>query len=132
MTPNTRLALARNLIPAVVAFLAYAATLALSLRILAAGVPESRTLGIAISLAPMIPGLVLCWFFLRVIRRVDEMHRRIQLEAIAFSFVATALVTFGYGFLENVGFPRVSAFIVLPLMCGFWVAGVFLVERRYR
>lgn len=46
----------------------------------------------AISNAPMIPALLPGWSILSLIRRMDEMQRKLQLEA----------------------------FVVWPIMCGFW------------
>lgn len=127
-TPAT---IARNMVPAVLAMLAYAATLAVSLSLLAGGI-DGRAAEIAVALAPMVPAVLLCWAIVRLIRRLDEMHRRVQLEAFALAFAGTALVTFSYGFLENAGFAKVSAFAVWPVMCGLWIAGVLIGSLRYR
>ncbi len=62
---------------------------------------------------------------------MDELGRQIQLEALAFSFVGTALTTFGYGFLENAGLPHVNAMFVLPLMFALWGVGLALAVRKY-
>ncbi|MCR6499330.1 hypothetical protein MUO32_09830 [Shinella sp. CPCC 101442] len=58
----------------------------------------------AISNAPMIPALLPGWSILFLIRRMDEMQRKLQLEA----------------------------FVVWPIMCGFWFLGVVLGRLRYR
>lgn len=131
MTNNTSAALARNMIPAFLSMLAYAVTLVVSLRLLAGGI-DNKGAAVAITLAPMIPAIVLCWSIMGVIRRLDELQRRLQLEAFALAFAGTALITFSYGFLENVGFPKLSAFAVWPIMCGLWIAGVLLGRLRYR
>ena len=68
---------------------------------------------------------------IRYLRRLDEMARRIHLEALALAFVGTALLTFTYGFLETTGFPKLSMFFVWPLMGAFWVIGCVLGLRRY-
>ena len=65
----------------------------------------STALRIVITLAPVLPAGLMCWAIVRNLRRMDEMHLRIQLEALGFAFAASALLTFSYGFLENVGFP---------------------------
>ncbi|MEA1674025.1 hypothetical protein [Nitrospirillum sp. BR 11163] len=49
-----------------------------------------------------------------------------QLVAIGFAFAGTALLTFTYGFLEVAGFPRLSMFMVWPLMVLLLVVGQFL------
>jgi hypothetical protein len=63
---------------------------------------------------------------------MDELQRRIQLEALALASDGTALLTFSYGFLENVGFPHLSLFWVLPLMCALWGLGAGVAGRKYR
>ncbi|MGH2491171.1 MAG: hypothetical protein ACRDF9_06635 [Candidatus Limnocylindria bacterium] len=44
-------------------------------------------------------------------------------EAVAFAFAATALLTFTYGLLENIAFPRISLTWILPLMIVLWTLG---------
>ncbi len=86
----------------------------------------------AIALTPMLACLAAAWVILREIRRMDELQRRIQFEALGFAFAVTALATFSYGFLEGLGWPRLSMFSVWPLMGGLWVVGLVLARRRYR
>ncbi|MWD29183.1 hypothetical protein E0K89_017015 [Aquicoccus sp. SCR17] len=117
------------------ALAAYMLCLVVSLRWLAGqeGVEDGTggALALAVSLAPVLPGLAVCWAVLRQMRRLDEMQRRLQLEALSLAFALTAILTFSYGFLENVGFPRLSMFAVLPLMAVLWTAGVLLGRLRY-
>ncbi len=111
------------------AILAYAGLLILSLTLLPHLTdPAARYL---MSLLPMLPGSAIAWVILRQIRRLDELQRRIQLEALGFAFALTALLTFGYGFLELAGLPRLSLFSVWPLMATLWVAGLVLANRHY-
>ena len=86
----------------------------------------------AIALMPMVPATGVCWLVVRQLRRVDEMQIKIQLEAIGLAFAATALVTFSYGFLEIVGFPKLSMFLIWPLMAAFWMIGLLISRLRYR
>ncbi|OCW58362.1 hypothetical protein [Hoeflea olei] len=128
---TTPAALARNMIPAFLSMLAYALVLMVSLRLLAGGI-DNRVQEIAVTLAPMVPAVLLCASIIGVIRKLDEMQRRLQLEAFSLAFAGTALITFSYGFLENVGFPKLSAFAVWPVMCGLWMAGLVLGHLRYK
>lgn len=89
-------------------------------------------LQIPIALLPMLPCLLVAWVIMRHIRRLDEMQRRMQFEALAFGFAMTALLTFAYGFLENKGLPRLSMHVVWPAMSVFWVLGYVMACRRYR
>ncbi|MFV3076605.1 hypothetical protein [Niveispirillum fermenti] len=84
------------------------------------------------ALLPMLPCVAILWAITRHIRRMDEFQRRLQFEAIAFSFAATAMLTFSYGFLEGAGLPKLSMFVIWPLMAGLWVIGQGVARYRYR
>jgi len=114
------------------ALLAYVLVLAGSIRVLQALPELSMAAKAVIALLPMLPGIAMCWAIVRNLRRMDELQRRIQLEAFSVSFAGTGLITFSYGFLEGVGFPKLSLFIVWPLMCTLWVVSGFFCGRRYR
>ncbi|GGF92012.1 MULTISPECIES: hypothetical protein [Rhizobium] len=86
----------------------------------------------AVALAPMLPGAAVALSVMRQVRSSDELQRRIQLEALSLAFAGTALATFSYGFLENVGYPRLSMFFVWPLMAVLWMLGGFISGRRFR
>jgi hypothetical protein len=69
---------------------------------------------------------------LRELRRMDELQRRLQLEALGFSFAGTAILTCSYGFLEGLGYPRLSMFTVWPILAVLWVIGLAFAHRRYQ
>ena len=119
---NASLNLFRQALPVLLSGLAYVVVLIISLRLLARGI-DSKAVATLVSLAPMVPALLMAVAIVRLNGQRDEMQRRTQLEAVTIAFVGTALITFGYGFLENVGYPRLSAFVVWPLMAGLWVLG---------
>lgn len=83
-------------------------------------------------LLPMAPLVLAFLAFVRYLDRMDELQRRIQMEALAFAFGGTALLTFGYGFLQLVGYPQVSWLFVWPIMAVLWMAGKARADRRYR
>jgi hypothetical protein len=85
----------------------------------------------ALALSPMLAFALGGQVVLRQLRRMDEMQRRIQLEALAFSLAGTAMLSFGYGFLEGLGYPRLSMFWVWPVIGGLWCLGLVLARRRY-
>jgi len=85
-----------------------------------------------IALSPMLPAAAMAWVILRELRRMDELQRRIQLEALGFSFAGTAILTFSYGFLEGLGYPKLSMFSVWPILAVLWVVGLVLARRRYQ
>ncbi len=69
---------------------------------------------------------------MRGIRQMDELQRRVQFEGFAFAFASTALVTFGWGFLEMAGAPQLPTFAIWPIMATFWFFGTLGAGRRYR
>ena len=85
-----------------------------------------------LALSPILPAAAVAWVVLRELRRMDELQRRIQLEALGFAFAGTAILTFSYGFLEGLGYPRQSMFMVWPLLAVLWIVGLVLARRRYQ
>lgn len=82
--------------------------------------------------APFFPALLLLLVIVRVIRELDELQRKIQFEAIAFSFSAVAVISFGYGLLENAGMPPLNLIWICPLMTICWSSSVWFARRRYQ
>lgn len=89
--------------------------------------------------AALIPLVPLVWFFrvlLSWMDAMDELQRRIHLEAMAIQFAATALLVMGCGMLVRFGvLPNVSFGSAYPwlwiAMFLFWVAGITAVRRKY-
>jgi len=75
---------------------------------------------IVITLIPVLPTIFVVIAILRALREGDELQQRIQLQAVTFSAITTGLITFSYGFLENVGFPPFPIIFVLPMMFLLW------------
>jgi hypothetical protein len=110
----------------------YAVLLVISLVMTTALQPVlPRAAFIVITLLPMIGAALAVWAIVRGVRRLDELQRRIQFEALAFAFAGTAFLTFGYGFLENAGQPKFPTFGIWPLMAVLWVTGLAIARRRY-
>lgn len=70
--------------------------------------------------SPMIGFGLMVWAVVRQFRRIDEFIRQLFLENIAIAAAVTAGWTFTYGFLENAGYPRLSMFIIWPVMGATW------------
>ncbi len=85
-----------------------------------------------VAVVPVAPAALAVFYFMRRIARLDELQKRIQMEALGFSFAATALITFTYGFLEGVGLPHLDWTYILPLMAALWAAGTAIFTFRYR
>ena len=92
---------------------------------------EHTPLGFVIAFLPIIPSAFALWAFLRFFRGLDELQRRIQLEAVAFSFLGTCFVTLTWAFQQNAGLPRFDVSWVAPLLIFLWGIGVGIAKRRY-
>jgi len=114
-----------------ISMVAYVATLVVSMLLVGGGL-VSGFWTTPVSLAPMLPALGVAIAVMRQLRASDELQQRVQLEALSLAFAGTALITFSYGFLENVGYPKLSMFFVWPLMAGLWIIGGILSNRRFR
>lgn len=88
-------------------------------------------LRVGISLLPMLGAIAGAWVILRGLWRMDEMQRRIQCDAIALSFLGTALITFGWGFAEGAGVSPLRAFYVWPIMGVLWCIGLIIARWLY-
>jgi hypothetical protein len=111
------------------AMAAYVIVVLVSIRLVGGLDQPIRTL---VALTPLIPATLALFAYLRFLGRMDELGRRIQLEALAFGFGAAGMLTFAYGFLENAGFPQLSYIWVFPLMIALWGIGGAIASYRYR
>ena len=87
---------------------------------------------VIVSLAPVVPIIFMILSFLKYLNSIDELQQKIQLLAIGFAAGVTSLLTFSYGFLENVGFPPISLLWVFPTMILLWGFGLVFISRRYQ
>src|SRR6185437_6274152 len=83
------------------------------------------------AIIPVLPALFIPVLVGKSIREMDELQRKIQFEALAFGFSATAVLSLGYGFLGNAGIPQLNWVWVWPLMGICWGGGLLLARRRY-
>jgi len=90
----------------------------------------------AIAIAPALPIFFVMLVFLRYLRTVDEMQRRIEMEAVGVAALVVSQVYLAGGFLQLgkvIDIPSGVAMIwVFPLMCFSYGVGKFLAMRRYR
>jgi hypothetical protein len=93
---------------------------------------EHTLLGCGIAFLPIIPSVLALWAFMRMFRGLDELQRRSQLEAVAFSFLATCLITLIWAFQQNAGLPRFDVNWVAPLLILPWGLGLGIAKRRYQ
>ena len=94
-----------------------------------------RTARVVIAVLPAIPFAAFLWLFVRNIGKLDEMQRKIQMEAMAFAFPLAVLLLMVLGLLqlamplppEDLSYRHVWSF--LPL---FYLIGLALAWRRYK
>ncbi len=78
------------------------------------------------------------WFIfeeIRCLRALDEMHQRIQLEALAIAFPLSILLIVSLGLLQRViTLPAgdLSYRHVWPFLLAFYFVGLTIARRRYR
>lgn len=121
---------ARYTVTMLISLALYALALVVSLTWLKAGVEGPWKYVIA--LLPVLPALGVPFAVVRYCQAIDELQRRILLESLSFAFVAAAIATFTYGFLQNAGLPDVSWVWVWPVMGMCWIVGGLVARRRYR
>ena len=110
--------------------LAYSVVLIVSLMFLREN-PDSSW-RIPVTVAPVIPIIFVMLAVIRGVRRMDEMRKHIHLEAVIIAFLATVILCFSYGFLENVGFPSFNTMWVGVAMICLWGIGQLLANRKYQ
>ncbi len=92
-------------------------------------------LRVVLVLVPIIPFVFLLLWIIRGIRQLDELERRIQLEALAVAFPLTFLLMMTLGLLELAVKLKPEDWSyrhVWPFMFVFYLAGLTLARRRYQ
>jgi len=87
---------------------------------------------IVISLSPAIPVAFVILAVMRLLIDSDELQQRVQLLATSSAAAVTGLVTFSYGFLENVGFPKFPTFFIFPMLIAIWGISLGYFSRKYQ
>jgi hypothetical protein len=87
---------------------------------------------IIIALTPAIPGVWLTFSIGSAIAQLDELQRRIQLEAIGIGFGGSVIITLTYALLAQVGIPQISWMFVPLLMVLLWGVGKLWTMWKYR
>ena len=90
--------------------------------------PDSTT-RTTLALIPILPALGMLWAIVRHFQRMDEYLRIWSLENVAIAGAMTASFSITYGFMEGVGYPRLSMFVIWGIFMGGW--GVIACARKY-
>lgn len=92
-----------------------------------------------VALSPLLPSLLYVWSVARWIRGMDELQRRIQLEACLFATIGTIFITTALSLLANVGginMPRLQHGLgwegTFASVIFLYILGNIIVNRRYK
>ncbi len=102
------------------------------------GVDWSVTLRAFIALSPILPSLLYVRSIARWIRGMDELQRRIQLEASLFATTGTIFVATAFNLLNSreIRVPRLENGLgwegTFALVILFYILGNIVINRRYR
>lgn len=87
---------------------------------------------IYVALLPMIPGVFLASGAIWAIFSLDELKRKILLEGMAISFMATLILVNNFGMLGVAGMEQLNGTIIGLVMAVLWVVGKGLAMKRYQ
>lgn len=92
-------------------------------------------LRVTVAMLPVLSSALFLWMIIAQVRSLDEMQRRIHLEALAFAFPLSVLLLWTLGLLQlAIDLPAHDwsyrhVWVFLPL---FYFAGLGLAQWRYR
>jgi hypothetical protein len=108
----------------------YAVVLCISLKLIP--IVSHGWLRVLFALMPILPIVFVLGAVIRLLSRVDELCRRVHLEAAALAAGVTALLGITCGFLQNVGMPPLSGFWTFGAINSLYAIFALLLNRRYR
>jgi heme/copper-type cytochrome/quinol oxidase subunit 4 len=127
-TPSERRSYRRYLVEFLISMAVYSVAVVVSVMLRQ---PHTNP-SLAVALIPEIGVLAATATMVRFALRMDEMQRRIAIDAAAFSAVVTVVVCMGLGFAENAsGIPHISMIWTFPIAGLTWGAALPLMRRRY-
>ena len=97
--------------------------------------PFPQWVKVVAALIPIVPTALFLWFVVRAIGGMDELHRRVHLEALAIAYPLAILLLVTLGFLQlAIDLPAEdwSYRHIWPYLLCFYFLGLFIAWRRYR
>lgn len=85
-----------------------------------------------IAAAPIVGLMLLLVLAMRSLQRMDELARKIHVEAMAFAFLCSLFILCSAGFLALAGVMTLSLDWIAPTMAVCWNVGVVIAVVRYR
>ncbi len=97
--------------------------------------PPDNPLKVLVAVLPVVPAAIFVWCFVSVLRGLDELQRRVHLEALAIAYPLATLFLWTLGLLElaidlsseDWSYRHIWSF--LPM---FYFIGLAIAWRRYR
>lgn len=100
------------------------------------GIEAPVYLRVVLSLSPVVPIIFVCLALVRFLRDIDELERKIELEAIALSGLFTGVIFLCLGFLANSKIISLQgagvAIWVFPCLFGLYGIAKCFASWRYR
>jgi hypothetical protein len=81
---------------------------------------------------PSLLAIVFVVAFVKDVRKLDEMRRRIHLQAAAISFLLTVILTFVFDGLKNAGIYRATLSDIDTATVLIWATALIVLSVRYR
>jgi len=85
----------------------------------------------AVVLTPIIPGFFIAAGIMNMLRKLDEMSRKVILESMAVAFAATLILLLSLVLLEGAGMQAPSSIYALGFMGVVLIAAKLILSRRY-
>lgn len=98
-------------------------------------VARGSSAAVVLALLPVLPGVLVLWFAWRAIEGLDELHRRVHLEAMGIAFGLTVITLWTLGLLElavTLNRNDWSLRHVWALLPMFYFIGLAFTWRRYK
>jgi hypothetical protein len=92
----------------------------------------NSTIAIMIALLPIIPAIFLAVGLVKAINQLDELERKIILEAAAVSFMITFLGMLALGLLNQVGISTPNPIYISLLMAVLLIASKFIGNWKHK
>lgn len=93
---------------------------------------SNQILRMAVALAPVVPGIVYIRIMVQDLAKLDEMYRRIYLEAVAAAFAGLFLFLMIYPGVQKAGIVgELEPAAVVLVMVALALVGYFFASRRY-
>ena len=122
----------RRTVALVTALVGYMGLLLVSIAILQGGAVVGDLPRVLVALMPVPAAAAIIAISIAQFLADDELQQRIRLTALAVSCLGTMLVAFSWGFLEGLGYERLSGFVIFGILVGLYAVGYLWSAWRYR